>query len=71
MSAPCNFILDRYGIKIGCSIGGIIIIIGVWVRVFLVQNNPTFMILGSILSAIGYIMVISSPSAFAIKWFPS
>lgn len=29
---PCNWILDRFGMKIGCSVGGAILLAGVWMR---------------------------------------
>ena len=29
---PANWILDRFGMKIGCCIGGSLVIAGVWMR---------------------------------------
>ena len=32
MAFPANWIIDKYGMKVGCTIGGIILVIGVWMR---------------------------------------
>jgi MFS family permease len=32
---PCNFILDKFGIKIGCSIGGVLVIVGSWTKILM------------------------------------
>ena len=32
---PANWILDKLGMKIGCSIGGVLVIAGVWLRTLL------------------------------------
>jgi|JI10StandDraft_1071094.scaffolds.fasta_scaffold1847249_1 hypothetical protein len=35
MATSCNWVLDKFGIKIGCSIGGLLIIAGAWVRLLM------------------------------------
>ena len=35
MATICNWILDKFGIKIGCSIGGLLVIAGAWVRLMM------------------------------------
>lgn len=70
MATPCNMILDRFGVRVGCTIGGILVILGSWARTFMVVGNPFWAFAGSVLYAAGNAFVLSSPSAFAIKWFP-
>jgi hypothetical protein len=71
MATPCNWILDRFGVRIGCSFGGLLLVLGVWARTNLIVGNPFWPILGAILAAMGNVFILSSPSAFALKWFPS
>lgn len=69
MATICNWILDKFGIKIGCSIGGLLVIAGAWVRLMMKVDEPAWAIIGAVLAGIGNLFVLSSPSAFAIKWF--
>ena len=32
---PASWILDNYGIRVGCSIGGVLLVSGVWLRTLL------------------------------------
>jgi hypothetical protein len=34
-AVPANWILDKYDMKIGCCIGGILLVTGVWMRTLL------------------------------------
>ena len=70
-SFPCNLILNKYGMKIGFILGGIFTIGGVWLRLLLEYENPTYCLLGSALAAIGNIFILNSPSKVAINWFRS
>ena len=71
MAAPCNWTLDKFGVRAGCTFGGIFVILGVWARTLMEVDNPFWAFAGSILTAIGNVFILSSPSAFAIKWFPN
>ena len=71
MAGPCNWILDRFGVRAGCTFGGILVILGSWGRTFMQVGNPFWAFVGSILAAAGNVFILSSPSAFAIKWFPN
>lgn len=71
MATPCNWILDRFGVRAGCTVGGVLVILGSWARTFMDVGNPMWAFVGSILYASGNVFVLSSPSAFAIKWFPN
>lgn len=35
---PANWVLDKFGMKIGCCVGGVLLIIGVWMRTLLEYN---------------------------------
>lgn len=69
MATPVNFILDRFGVRVGCTLGGIIVIAGIWLRCLMQIEDATWLIIGSFLAACGHIFILSSPSAFAMKWF--
>lgn len=32
MATPCNWILDKFGVRFGCSLGGILVVLGTWAR---------------------------------------
>ncbi len=66
---PCNWLLNKYGMRITFIIGGIFVIAGVWLRILLQVENSIFCILGSALISIGNIVVINTPSKVAITWF--
>ena len=65
---PANWILDKFGMAKGCFGGGILVIVGVWLRTF-IDVDPTYCLLGSILAAIGNIFILNSPSLLATNWF--
>lgn len=71
MATPCNWMLDKFGVRIGCTFGGVLLCLGAWARTFLQVGNPFWPIVGAILAAMGNVFVLSSPTAFALKWFPS
>lgn len=71
MATPCNIILDKFGIRIGCSIGGVFVILGVWSRTLMQVNYPAWALISSACCSIGNVFILSSPSILAIKWFDS
>lgn len=66
---PTNWILDRFGMKIGCSMGGSLVIVGVWLRIFIKQGDIGLCMFGSVLASIGSIAIVNSPSTLATNWF--
>lgn len=66
---PANWILDKFGMKLGCGIGGVLLIAGVWMRTFIEYQNIFWCLTGSVLAAIGNIFVLNSPSILANNWF--
>jgi MFS family permease len=68
-AVPTNWILDKFGMRIGCTIGSALVILGVWLRVFIYVNNSAFVLIGSILTAIGNVFILNSPSILANNWF--
>ena len=69
MAFPANWILDKYGMKFGCTLGGVILIIGVWLRSLIEYEKPEWCLLGSILAAIGNVFLLNSSSILANNWF--
>jgi hypothetical protein len=75
MTFIANYILVKYGIKIGvffilikCTINSIVVIIGLLIRC-LININFIFAILGNVVIAIGNIFILNSPSQLAANWF--
>jgi fucose permease len=68
---PCNWIINRYGIRISYFIGGGFVVGGVWLRTFLSEGNPYLCLLGSLTGAIGSIFILNTGSKLAFSWFRS
>jgi hypothetical protein len=66
---PANWILDKLGMRIGCTLGAGLVICGVWLRVGIIQGNPGFVIAGTIISAMGNVFILNSPTILANNWF--
>lgn len=66
---PVNWILDKFGMRIGCTIGAVLVVAGVWMRTFLKVGDIFWCLCGSALAAIGNIFVLNSPSILANSWF--
>jgi len=66
---PWNWVLNKYGIRPGFIAGGVLLIIGVWLRLLLQVGNSTYCLIGSALAAIGNIFILNTPSKVAINWF--
>lgn len=66
---PANWVLDKFGMKIGCSVGGVFLIAGVWLRTLLEEGQPGWCLAGSILASIGNVFILNSPSILANNWF--
>lgn len=71
MATPANLILDKFGMKIGISIGSTLVLLGVWARTLMQIGNPGWVTFGSILCSAGNVFALSSTSVFAIKWYES
>lgn len=70
-AAPSSWIIDKFGMKIGCIIGGVSVTIGVWLRYFLEVDQPYICLAGSIIAAFGNVFILNSASLVAFNWFPS
>ena len=66
---PANYVLDKFGMRGGCIFGGILVIIGVWLRTLTKVDEPQWCLLGSALTAFGNIFILNSPSIIANNWF--
>lgn len=68
-AVPCNWILERYGMRIGFIIGGFLVVGGVWLRILIAEERILFCLMGSVLAALGNIFILNSPSKMAANWF--
>jgi hypothetical protein len=66
---PANWILDKYGSRIGCILGSVFVIAGVWVRNLLEKGNPEWCLFGSFLAAFGNLFVLNSAIKVSVNWF--
>ena len=55
---PVNYVMDKYGLKLGLIINGIFMIIGVWIR-SLINYNFMFMIIGNGVAGIGLNIILT------------
>ena len=65
---PGNYILDKFGLKIGILLNGFFMILGIWIRC-LVNYNFWFVILGNAISGIGLNIILTGSPMVAFHWF--
>jgi hypothetical protein len=66
---PCNWIINKYGMRISFILGTSFVVVGVWLRLLLEVRQSIFCLLGSGLGSIGNIFVLNTPSKVALNWF--
>ena len=66
---PSGWIIDKFGMKIGCIIGGVSVIAGTWLRSLLSVGNPWVCLLGSFFAAFGNVFILNSAALMAVNWF--
>lgn len=65
---PSNYILDKYGIRAGVTLGTLLTLLGSWLRI-LVNESFYYVILGSFISAVGQPLIFNTPAKIAAFWF--
>jgi hypothetical protein len=75
MTFPVNYILNRWGLKLGVtwlltqiSINCVLVIIGLAIRCF-VKLSFSSVVVGNTIVAVGNVFVLNAPSQFATAWF--
>ena len=71
LAYPCNWIINRYGIRISYFIGGGLVVGGAWLRTFLAEGNPYICLLGSLTAATGSIFILNTAMKLIFNWFCS
>lgn len=69
LAFPANWMLDKYGMAVGCFFGGLFLIAGVWLRTFIEVDEPVVCLIGSCLAAFGNLFIYNSPTILATNWF--
>ncbi len=73
MYVPGNFmsiaVLNRYGMKVTIVCGTLLIIVGSWIRCFIIFTGFTPFFIGSFIAALGQPFVMNLPSKVASNWF--
>lgn len=68
-SVPCNWVINKYGMRVSFMVGTAFVVAGVWLRLLLEVRQSIFCLLGSGLASIGNIFVLNTPSKVALNWF--
>jgi len=63
---PTNYIIDKYGLKISLLLNGVLMIIGIWIKV-LINQSFWFVILGNAVCGIGRNIILTGPPIVALK----
>lgn len=66
---PCNWLINKYGMRFGFIVGAVLLVGGVWLRLLLAVGQSFYCLLGSMLAAIGNIFILNTPSKVALNWF--
>lgn len=53
----------------GCVIGALFVIAGVWLRTFMEPGDPSIVLIGSCLAAFGNLFILNTPMKVAVSWF--
>lgn len=73
MYVPGNFmsiaILNRYGMKVTIVCGTLFILIGAWIRCFIIFTSFMPFYVGSFIAALGQPFLMNLPSKVASNWF--
>lgn len=67
-SVPVNYILDTYGLRVGVTIGQLLLIIGSGTRL-LINHSYYFLLLGQVLTGFGAPFITYGPSKVSATWF--
>jgi drug/metabolite transporter (DMT)-like permease len=68
---PCNWLINKKGMRVSFIAGAIFTVAGVWMRLLLQEGNSVFCLIGSAFAAIGNIFILNTPSKLALNWFKS
>lgn len=66
---PASYVLDQMGLKPGMNMAFVFMIIGYGLRM-LINVQFWLFVMGTYLTAFGFIFVMNSPTKFANNWFP-
>lgn len=69
LAYPCNWLINKKGMRLSFIIGAALVVAGVWMRLLLEEGTSVFCLLGSGLAATGSIFVLNTPSKLALNWF--
>jgi len=65
-----NYIIDKFGLRVGFSIGCFLTIAGLWTRTF-AGDSFYFIFAGQAIGAIGAPFILNTPQKISAVWYPS
>jgi len=65
---PTNYIIDNFGLKKSLILNGVLMIIGIWVKI-LINKNFWYVIIGNAICGIGRNIILTGPPIVALKWY--
>lgn len=66
---PVNYILDKFSLKIAVSIDCIMVMIGICLRILVIQGFA-WVLVGNIIVAIGNAFILYCPAKYSALWYP-
>jgi MFS family permease len=66
---PCNYLISQHGMRLSFILGAAFLVLGVWLRLLLEEEQSLYCLLGSALAAVGNIFILNTPSKVALNWF--
>lgn len=66
---PASYILDQVGLKVGTNVALLFMAIGYGLRL-LINVQFWIFVVGTYITALGFIFIMNSPTKFASNWFP-
>jgi fucose permease len=65
---PSNYIIDKYGCRVGVTLGTLLTFVGMWIKCF-VNSSFSICVLGQMIAAIGQPFLTNAPAKVSALWF--
>lgn len=67
---PASFVIDTYGTRTGITVGSMLALIGVAMRIF-VNEGFAWVVVGQVIAGIGRPFILNCQAKISANWFPS
>jgi len=69
LNFPANYIIDRWGIRVGVTISALFTCVGFWIKCFINVSGFWTLMLGQFFAALGQPFILGCPAKVAQFWF--